>query len=329
MSCLREFLADQRAQHVVVLLTPGVRIEDLAVEFRRIAEQRLERLPMSVGGPQRIDVAVAARQRFEPDLHVGALPAERNADVRIRRHLELRGVHRRLPARRVDPLAVAGRVAMEQRHHRRGGRVGRTHHLGRMTGRAQRIFLADVIDQRGRVVAGQTHRAFDEVGALPIAIRTGLPERRDRGDDQPRIQRVQSLVAETEALEIAGPMILDEDVGVGDQALEDLGAARRRRIEGQAFLAGVEVEKEAALLGMRHVARIRRMAARLVAAPGRLDLDDLGAHVGEHLAAHRTRDHLGVLDYPQVVQRRVRQLGSSLTGRVSGNRAARRHPGGL
>ncbi len=45
--------------------------------------------------------------------------------------------------------------------------------------------------------------------------------------------------------------------------------------------------------------------ARVVAAVGVLDLDDLGAHVGQDLGAHGSRDHAGEIDDADAVERRT------------------------
>jgi hypothetical protein len=50
-------------------------------------------------------------------------------------------------------------------------------------------------------------------------------------------------------------MILDEDVRIGDEALEDFTAAHPSRDRASGFFAGVEIDEEAALFQMRHVAR--------------------------------------------------------------------------
>ena len=50
-------------------------------------------------------------------------------------------------------------------------------------------------------------------------------------------------------------------------------------------------------------ARLAHRAARLVAGLGRLDLDHVGAHVGEHLPAERPGHDLGELDHPHAVER--------------------------
>src|SRR5207244_1108738 len=67
------------------------------------------------------------------------------------------------------------------------------------------------------------------------------------------------------------------------EALEDLAPARAGEIEGNAALVGVEIEKEAALLGMGDVARKGAARARRVALSGRLDLDHRRAEIREEL----------------------------------------------
>src|SRR5260370_22702433 len=97
-------------------------------------------------------------------------------------------------------------------------------------------------------------------------------------------------------------MVFDQHVGTRDERAENLGTGWRCGIEGKALLAGIEIEERAALFWMRDVARKRRMRAHLVASAHCFNLDDLGAHVGEHLPAHRSRHHLRELYYDQVVE---------------------------
>src|SRR2546427_813727 len=59
-------------------------------------------------------------------------------------------------------------------------------------------------------------------------------------------------------------------------------------IEGEAPLVAVEGEKRRRLIAPPR----RRPRARVVAAPGPLDLDHVGPHVAEHLRAERTGDVL-------------------------------------
>jgi hypothetical protein len=70
---------------------------------------------------------------------------------------------------------------------------------------------------------------------------------------------------------------------------------------------------------MRDVAGIWRMTPRLIARAGPLNLDHLRTHVGEHLAAHGTRNHLRVLDDLQIAQGLASQSITSVLNR--GDRA--------
>jgi hypothetical protein len=53
---------------------------------------------------------------------------------------------------------------------------------------------------------------------------------------------------------------------------------------------------------MRYIARKRRMRPHLITGAHRFNLDNLGAHVGKHLPAHRSRNHLRELNYDQIVE---------------------------
>src|SRR5208283_386738 len=102
---------------------------------------------------------------------------------------------------------------------------------------------------------------------------------------QARIDCAQRVETEANTVQVSGRMVFDQYVGARDERAEDLGAGRRCGIECKALLAGVEIEERAALLWMRDVAGKRRMRAHLVAGVRRFNLDDIGAHVGEHLPA--------------------------------------------
>ena len=53
-----------------------------------------------------------------------------------------------------------------------------------------------------------------------------MAEARGRGVDQARIARVQGIPAVAELFHRAGPEILDERIGLVEQALEDVAAVR-------------------------------------------------------------------------------------------------------
>ena len=98
-----------------------------------------------------------------------------------------------------------------------------------------------------------------------------------------RLQLAQPVVAEAHLLHHAGAEILQHDVGGRHQRREDLLAALGAHVEAQALLAAV-VDREIDALAAHHRLRF----ARLLAAQF-LDLDDLGAEVGQDHAAARPR----------------------------------------
>src|SRR6185369_7624173 len=96
----------------------------------------------------------------------------------------------------------------------------------------------------------------------------------------------------------AGPQALHEDVGARHQAAQDLEAALALEIQREAALVAIERHERGALLAPER----RRPGARVVAAAGPLDLDDLRAHVAEDLRAERPGDVLGEIDDDEPVE---------------------------
>src|SRR5262249_25304258 len=102
----------------------------------------------------------------------------------------------------------------------------------------------------------------------------------------------------------------------------------------------LEVDRDAALVAVHHqecggllADRWWHHAARVVAAWDFLELDDVGAHVGEHQAARRPRHHVTQLDHLEAGQGSRHHTDSGLVARMerSGMRGfpdyAALHPG--
>ena len=112
----------------------------------------------------------------------------------------------------------------------------------------------------------------------PLHPRAFLAIAADRGIDEPRIDLPDRLVVEAEPLDDAGPEILDQHVGLGEQraSAQSRSPASLRSI-GKAFLGavdGVEDGRVAADLGVAEIEPPRQVAAIRP-----LDLDDAGAEV--------------------------------------------------
>jgi len=93
---------------------------------------------------------------------------------------------------------------------------------------------------------------------------------------------------------------VDDHIDAGDQLTQQIAAGGVLQVQGDALLAGVEVEVEAAALGVRNVIREGSATAGWVASVGRLGLDDGSAEGGEELAAVGAWDEGGQLQDAEV-----------------------------
>ena len=178
-------------------------------------------------------------------------------------------------------------VAMPQRGQQADRHRQARQHIGHRGARA------------GRLAAGPAggahqaaHRLGDDVVARAQPIRPGVAEAGDRRIDQPRVHGLQRVVAQAELVHRAGAVVLHHHVGGLHEVEEQLAA-------------GLEVERHALLAAVQvHVVRAfavpeRCEVARVVAAAGLLDLDDLGAHVGQHHGAEGAGEHAGQVEDAQ------------------------------
>ena len=109
----------------------------------------------------------------------------------------------------------------------------------------------------------------------PVCPNGAIEQQHQRG-----ILAMEHVPAEARSVHRAGREALDHDVGAARELQQDFGAARMLQIERERSLVEiVEPEKQAAV-AMRQVVEERADAARVVAG-GRLDLDHVGAHVGQ------------------------------------------------
>ena len=153
--------------------------------------------------------------------------------------------------------------------------------------------------QRGRPVgvAGHghdaPHRLHEHVHAGLLAPRPVGAERGQRAVDEPGIQRSQARPVDPEPLGHAAAIGLDHDVGPRDQPLERRAPLGSGQVDRRAALVAVDGDEHRALAAeVRAVGR-----ARGIAAAGLLDLDDVGAHVGQVHAAHGPGDEVGELEH--------------------------------
>ena len=146
--------------------------------------------------------------------------------------------HRDLCAkqRRLNPLALAGLLALEQgdedahRAEDAGGKVGNgnTGANGTLAGEAG----------DGHQPA---HALGDLVEARAIGVGAVLAEAGNAGIDEARVKGVKGCVVDTEAMLDVGAVILDEDVGGRGEAPQNLNALGSFEVERHAALVAMEI----------------------------------------------------------------------------------------
>ena len=155
--------------------------------------------------------------------------------------------------------------------------------------------------------AGHRHQAAhalrDLIEARPLGIRPVLAEAGDAGEHDARIDRPEVGVGDPEPVLDVGAEVLDHYVGALDQAQQDVPPFRRLEVQGQAPLVAVQV------LEVRSGARAAEPVA-VRALIGQLDLDHVGAPVGELAHAGRAGAHARQVDHGEARQRLARgQMG--------------------
>ena len=209
--------------------------------------------------------------------------------------------------RHLDPLTAAGALALQECHQDAAQRVqpgphvddrdaeperpvaGLAVHAHQAALRLDRGIVADTTAKRA-IIAEAGHLAIDEAR-------------------EPLGQHL--IITETPALHRAGFEILDQYVGVVEQAEHYVAAGLLGEIERYGALVAVDADE----VGRRAVDEGWTPGARLVATR-RLDLDHVGTVVAQYLRAIGTTEHAAKVDDAHTFQR------AGHGGGQSGGRAA-------
>ena len=240
-----------------------------------VPELRLERADRHVPAVGR---AVDPVARLPAGKQVAAarphLPFERDGRQRLHVMREHAFAHRD-----VDVASDARALRIEQRrenaHRRNDGAAEDVRHL-EVRDHGVAVGRTDLLGQAGEAVVVQ-------VVAGEIAIRTGLAVARDRAVDDGRIHGLHGFVADPEPVDDAGTEALDHDVRRPREFEEQLDAIGLLEVQRHAALVAIDREEH-----RRDRAFGRAERAGVVARAGVLDLDDVGAEIGEVQRAHRT-----------------------------------------
>ena len=133
-----------------------------------------------------------------------------------------------------------------------------------------------------------------EVVTRARGIGSALAESRDRAVDEAWIELPQALMVQTVPGQVADLVVLEEHVGLGGETPDDVASFRGGEIDGERPLAaiGAQVVRRFAGVAAGRVTQVGRSPVpRVVARAGPLDLDHLGAQVGQDLARPGPREH--------------------------------------
>lgn len=243
-------------------------------------------------------------------LHALGLPvAVERPRPEVRQH-----AHGRIEQRHIEVSATTGALRVPQSDHQREHR---------------RIAPSEIDDRHaalaGRPVglAGDRHvpgMALDQIVVAGLGgSRARRPEPRERAAHDGGIDDAQRLVREAELVGQVTAHVVVHAVRHAHEVVEDRSPLGVRQIERDGFLAAIEglkVERIALDLPRRYVAR-DVASDRWI-----LDLDDLGAEVGEHLCAERPGAELRNRQNAQAVERSATHTETAATSRAASSARA-------
>lgn len=161
------------------------------------------------------------------------------------------------------------------------------------------LFGADP-DRRAVLVATDvcesSHGRVDNVTTAAVLVWAALAEMCNGNEYQAWVHAGQGLIAQLQAVEVAGGIRFDEKAGAGGQASQYLPAIGRSDVQGYApLIEVVDKPMEAALIVGQVM--VEGAYAPVGVSTGRLDLDDVGTEVSEHPPAGESLG-IGQVEYP-------------------------------
>ena len=138
------------------------------------------------------------------------------------------------------------------------------------------------------------------------ALGAGLAEAGDRQHHEPGVHRQHVLEGEAELGHDPGPVVLDDDVGFGDELQHQLPRPLRQEVDADGALAGVllvEVAPDAVDLAAHEAGHVTLRG---------LHLQDVGAEVGQHAGGEGARQHPGEVQDANACQGMARWLALRL-----------------
>ncbi len=199
-----------------------------------------------------------------------------------------------------DHGAAAGPLALVERGHDRPEQRrarGMVAHSGERARRRRVRRMPDEVHEPG--ARPERRRVEAAAGGLLARFAVGG----HRGVDEPRIEMVQVLPADAQALAGVERRIGHEHVGALDEPAQHLPALGLAQIQGQPALGAVVDDPAVVVRALGHSRP--RGAVAIGIAVGRLHLHDVGAEIGEDGRGHRPGDEARRVDDLQAGEERL------------------------
>ena len=254
---------------------------ELLVVAHRNDQRAVGGLEHAVRHDGRVRIAVACRVAAQLHRVQPVVARDRQAAV-IQRHL--------------DQPALARALAPEQRRQHGLGGIHAGHQIDHGHAELERWLLRFPI-QRHQPGLALDHQVV--AGALGLGARSVVA--RNGAVDQAGLERLELLIAQAQLLGAAGLEVVQHHIALRQQVVDDLQAFGALQIHGDGPLVAVH----RAVVGGLGLADANAPVARVIAALGVLDLDHLGAEIGQHHAAHRARKHPRQIEHAHAFQGEV------------------------
>ena len=147
------------------------------------------------------------------------------------------------------------------------------------------------------------HQSADRLRQQVVggAVGIGAGEATDGCDHKARMAHAERIGLDAKAGSRARPVVVDEEIGVGQQAVEVRAARIGAKVEDDRALVAIDrCEIRAAPVG--RIAPPRRPPRARLVALRRLDLDDVGAEVGEEHRRERAGQDAARVDHADAVR---------------------------
>ena len=211
-----------------------------------------------------VDVREPRRRDIDVDVAVLARPHRRHRDLALavdvsrvlipneHRRTPVRAPRLRLHDRYVHVVAAASDLAAKHRRDRGAGCLGAGEELDHAATQ-----LHGAAAGSAATVIRPSQGIVDDLRPTEVPVWPRLAEVGDRCHDQTGVMPLQHLIREAQRGQNRGAKVLDQNVGGGDKAQDQVAAFRRLQVHGHAALVGVEVEEQRAAFRVRLIVRKR------------------------------------------------------------------------